>query len=493
MARRLENPPIPGGEAVTEKTMTDRERLAVIERWYNSLHKAPPLSTGYGYVGDLLPHARLAIEAAATPEDGEAAAQAIAEHMFPERKWPDDFDEYLLGKYREAGQNAITAAAIWRKAQEKEAAAAPNEVEAAARAFVATDSMRPGGYISWDRMSETTRQEIVENAHAALQAAANVTRKAHETKPADRLPVGMVDRVARKLSSGEDLTRIERMSIKSALGLIELDPEVPERMKEPLKAFYEYVDRRRQESGREKEAAEFQESVLDCYSNTPGRPHAPTETTSKSVENWFAEAAASAREPMPTESDTRGGAIGVVTELREILGCGAGPMLSELPSMLTEHIARLKAKVDAALDDFDSADARAERAEAQVVGLNAALRRAALDEGLSTEIIARLRARVDVLVGEESEAVAQLNSKLQAALAQVETLREALTNIARWGDHYPINIFPEPDFEQAHELLQAGGMTLDAISASVARRLAQIPVQTATSALAATEEPRDAE
>ena len=38
-------------------------------------------------------------------------------------------------------------------------------------------------------------------------------------------------------------------------------------------------------------------------------------------------------------------------------------------------------------------------------------------------------------------------------------------------DYDEYDVFPEPDFAKAHELLQAGGMTLDAISASNMRHV----------------------
>ena len=57
--------------------------------------------------------------------------------------------------------------------------------------------------------------------------------------------------------------------------------------------------------------------------------------------------------------------------------------------------------------------------------------------------------------------------------AQVARLREALGAIVSWSEAYPLDIFPEPDFEKAHKLLQAGGMTLDAISASNMRRVVE--------------------
>lgn len=54
-----------------------------------------------------------------------------------------------------------------------------------------------------------------------------------------------------------------------------------------------------------------------------------------------------------------------------------------------------------------------------------------------------------------------------------QRLREALEAIATWSDAYPLDVFPEPDFEKAHKLLQAGGMTLDAISASNMRHVVE--------------------
>lgn len=38
----------------------------------------------------------------------ERTAKAIAEHMFP---WPDDFDEYLLGKYQDCARAALESIA----------------------------------------------------------------------------------------------------------------------------------------------------------------------------------------------------------------------------------------------------------------------------------------------------------------------------------------------------------------------------------------------
>ena len=47
-----------------------------------------------------------------------------------------------------------------------------------------------------------------------------------------------------------------------------------------------------------------------------------------------------------------------------------------------------------------------------------------------------------------------------------EELADALARIKQWCDAYPLDIFPEPDFKRAAEVLKANGITLDAISAS---------------------------
>jgi hypothetical protein len=50
-------------------------------------------------------------------------------------------------------------------------------------------------------------------------------------------------------------------------------------------------------------------------------------------------------------------------------------------------------------------------------------------------------------------------------MCDIERLREALQEIDRWSRAYPLAVFPKPDYARARELLEAGGMTLDSISA----------------------------
>lgn len=58
-------------------------------------------------------------------------------------------------------------------------------------------------------------------------------------------------------------------------------------------------------------------------------------------------------------------------------------------------------------------------------------------------------------------------------MSEVERLRQALQEIEAWSRAYPIQVFPEPDLEKAYELLKAGGISLDAISASAKRHVVE--------------------
>ena len=54
---------------------------------------------------------------------------------------------------------------------------------------------------------------------------------------------------------------------------------------------------------------------------------------------------------------------------------------------------------------------------------------------------------------------------------KIDLLRQALHRIRSWSEAYPIDIFPEPDLKKARELLEAGGITLDSISAHCMRHV----------------------
>jgi hypothetical protein len=66
---------------------------------------------------------------------------------------------------------------------------------------------------------------------------------------------------------------------------------------------------------------------------------------------------------------------------------------------------------------------------------------------------------------------------------RIEKLEEALHRIEAWSRAYPLKVFPEPDFEKAAKLLSAGGITLDAISASNMRHVVQTVALIAREAL----------
>jgi hypothetical protein len=50
--------------------------------------------------------------------------------------------------------------------------------------------------------------------------------------------------------------------------------------------------------------------------------------------------------------------------------------------------------------------------------------------------------------------------------ADCELVEDFLHELDGWETAYPLSAFPEPDLKRAAELLKAGGMTLDAVSAS---------------------------
>jgi hypothetical protein len=49
--------------------------------------------------------------------------------------------------------------------------------------------------------------------------------------------------------------------------------------------------------------------------------------------------------------------------------------------------------------------------------------------------------------------------------------REALKQISDWAQAYPLDVFPEPDLKRAHEVLEAAGLSLGAISAHAMRHV----------------------
>ena len=85
-------------------------------------------------------------------------------------------------------------------------------------------------------------------------------------------------------------------------------------------------------------------------------------------------------------------------------------------------------------------------------------------------------------------ALPQLLDELAELRAKLEAREDALRQIAQWADAYPLDVFPEPDFQRASALLMAGGITLDAISASNMRYVVKEVGLIAKTALAAQQE-----
>lgn len=54
---------------------------------------------------------------------------------------------------------------------------------------------------------------------------------------------------------------------------------------------------------------------------------------------------------------------------------------------------------------------------------------------------------------------------------RIDVLEEAMLHIMAWSEAYPLEVFPEPDLKKARTLLEAGGITLDAVSASCMRHV----------------------
>jgi hypothetical protein len=66
---------------------------------------------------------------------------------------------------------------------------------------------------------------------------------------------------------------------------------------------------------------------------------------------------------------------------------------------------------------------------------------------------------------------AYISAGAAAQARKIDALEEKLHRITQWCDAYPLEVFPEPDLVVARQLLEAGGVNLDAISASNMRHV----------------------
>jgi hypothetical protein len=56
---------------------------------------------------------------------------------------------------------------------------------------------------------------------------------------------------------------------------------------------------------------------------------------------------------------------------------------------------------------------------------------------------------------------------------RIGVLEDALTRILNWADAYPLDVFPEPDFQAVQAALQKAGISLAQVSASNMRHVIQ--------------------
>jgi hypothetical protein len=53
----------------------------------------------------------------------------------------------------------------------------------------------------------------------------------------------------------------------------------------------------------------------------------------------------------------------------------------------------------------------------------------------------------------------------------IEKLKKKLEIVENWTLQYPLEIFPDPDYKQVREVLEASGITLDCVTAGIVRRM----------------------
>ncbi len=78
--------------------------------------------------------------------------------------------------------------------------------------------------------------------------------------------------------------------------------------------------------------------------------------------------------------------------------------------------------------------------------------------------------RLDILMQLRDD-IADKTAEIEQVRAEREHYQDALRRIVEWSQAYPLAIFPKPDLHRAHQLLQAGGMTIDSISADAMRHV----------------------
>ena len=83
----------------------------------------------------------------------------------------------------------------------------------------------------------------------------------------------------------------------------------------------------------------------------------------------------------------------------------------------------------------------------------------------------RLLTALDVEISRLTDALKKANDQAESFERRWYLRGTMLEKIQARVEAYPLAIFPEPDLQRAHELLTAGGMMLDSISASSMRHV----------------------
>ena len=69
------------------------------------------------------------------------------------------------------------------------------------------------------------------------------------------------------------------------------------------------------------------------------------------------------------------------------------------------------------------------------------------------------------------EQVKRLCELIGDTCERIEELEDALRGIDNWAKAYPVDVFPEPDFNKVANVLKSAGLSLDAVSASNMRHV----------------------
>jgi len=93
----------------------------------------------------------------------------------------------------------------------------------------------------------------------------------------------------------------------------------------------------------------------------------------------------------------------------------------------------------------------------------------------------RLKVHVEKLVKEnywlksergiDGVRITELLSENADLRRQLDEANDKLIKIDMWCRAYPLDVFPEPDLKEVRRLLEAGGITIDCVSASMVRHV----------------------